>query len=121
MGSGRAGQTKRLQQTVYRLIQEEGPATADYLARRYNDRPYHAGRQTRGMNHGTNARRLAAVMATSVLFEPVGVVNIPKVGAVAMWGTVPLKEAAAKAIASKRPIHKYPLILREAMKEMMIQ
>ena len=118
MGSGRAGQTKRLQQTVYRLIQEEGPATADALARRYNDRPYHTGTTTRGMNHGTNARRLAGVMATSVLFQQVDVVNIPRTGEVAIWGVVPLKEAAAKAIASKRPIHKYPLFLRKAMKEM---
>lgn len=118
MGSGRAGQTKRLQQTVYRIIQDEGPATADALARRFNARPYHTNKQIRGQNHGTNSRRLAAVMATSVLFRPVGLVYIPTIGQVNLWGAVPLEEAAAKAIASKRPIHKYPLMLRKAMKEM---
>lgn len=118
----RRGANKHLQTKVYEYLVEHGEKTASEIAHWYNavrdtntGNSKHDTYYVRGQNYGTNARQVSNIMAKSLLFEKVG--ETVNNGLVALWYVRPLDVVVERAIASKRPIKKYPLFLQKAILE----
>tara|TARA_R100001163_G_scaffold63419_2_gene55323 strand:+ start:1026 stop:1409 length:384 start_codon:yes stop_codon:yes gene_type:complete len=112
----RRGANKHLQTKVYDYLVEHGEKTASEIAHWYNAvRETHDEYYVRGKNYGTNARQVSNIMAKSLLFEKVG--ETVNNGLVALWYVRPLDVVVERAIASRRPIKKYPLFLQKAILE----
>jgi len=110
------GANKRLQTSVYEYLQEEGQKTANEIAHWYNAVRKNADQYyARGRNQGTSARQVSNVMAKSLLFEKVGQTMFN--GLVAVWDARPLDDVVDRAIASKKPVKKYPMFLQKAIQE----
>lgn len=129
---GRA-QTKRLQQRMYKHLQKEGPMTAFELKEWYNETE----------NYGSTSESLSQVLRTSILFEkgeqvrwpPSMDSKRPSLGAgttpqqnydtrkprywTTLWHPRPIGDVVAKAIASKKPIKKFPHFLQLEIKKVL--
>tara|TARA_R100001463_G_scaffold15986_10_gene41541 strand:- start:18561 stop:18944 length:384 start_codon:yes stop_codon:yes gene_type:complete len=108
-GMGGRGQTKRLQSKVYEYLQENGPMTSTGICDWYNSDCYS---NRFGYNYGTTPVSLGCVLRASVLFEKIG--EEKKLG---VWDARPLDDAVSRAIASRKPIKKFPMFLQEKIKE----
>jgi|TARA_Y100001937_G_scaffold34766_1_gene49656 hypothetical protein len=106
---GGRGQTKRLQSKVYKYLQEQGPMTSIELCDWYNSECYS---DRFGYNYGTTPVSLGCILRASVLFEKIG-----ERGKLGVWDARPLDVAVSRAIASRKPIKKFPMFLQEKIKE----
>jgi len=112
-------QNKRMQHFVYDYLLLNGPQSAKTIMTWYNHDREQRSNHSKGAQHGTSIHILSGVLSHSLLFEIVERAPIEDSHGYITWGARPLDEVVVRAIASKRPIKKYPMFLRHAMKEKM--
>jgi len=110
-------QNKRLQHFAYDHLIRHGPMSAKALMTWFNHDRQQRSAHSKGAQHGTTIYILSGVLSRSLLFEVVKPAEKKDAYGFITWGARPLDEVVKRAIASKRPIKKYPLFLRNAMKE----
>jgi len=110
-------QNKRMQHLAYDYLVLNGPMSAKAIMNWYNHDREQRSTHSKGAQHGTSIRIISGVLSRSLLFEVVKPAEKKDPYGYITWGARPLDEVVEKAIASKRPIEKYPLFLRNAMKE----
>ena len=117
-------QSKRMQDRVYHYLQEQGePKTAKEIIGWYqvefgpNTSPN--GVYVRAGKHTvTDARALSNVLRRSLLFDCVGRDGETTRG-LNLWVARPLDAVVERAIASNRPIEKYPAFLQKEMRRVL--
>tara|TARA_R100000008_G_C3581771_1_gene169034 strand:- start:1211 stop:1687 length:477 start_codon:yes stop_codon:yes gene_type:complete len=131
-------QNKRMQHRLYLRLVEKGPQSTQDLLSWYNHERPQMSKHTKGAQHGASVHELGGCLSSCILFEKMGTVPRAKVEAfiaqsqepnnqgkffetfskrtayeIAVWKARPMDEAVERAIASKRPIKKYPHFLQK--------
>lgn len=120
---GARGQTKRIQQRIWKHMVEVGkPMTSPDIYHWYMDefdRNNPSRKYARGANHGLlSINSLANIMKSSILFEKVGRTKGAfngKQGHI-IFEARPIDVVIEKALASRKPIHKFPMFLEKELR-----
>ena len=120
---GARGQTKRIQQRIWKHMIEVGkPMSSSDIYHWYMtefDRSNPDRKYARGANHGLlSINSLANIMKSSILFEKIGRtkgVFDGKQGHV-VFEARPLDVVIKRALASRKPINRFPMFLEKELR-----
>jgi len=96
-------QNKRLQHLVYDYLTVKSPLTSHQITDWYNHERRNTSRHSQGAGHGTSVRDLSAILSKCLLFE----------NTTEGWVARPIVEVVRRAVASKRPVKKFPAFLQK--------